>query len=132
MNSCEARKCRFWDGEKCNDKNDWITAEYKQPCCGLRSDAVLIEKEKRKPLPDGTLELTEEELIEFFSLTGRTNDGKYPIYFFKNVYIEDCYYIYADMSRRGENYEKDSGHILITNIKAILWLAERFELTSNN
>jgi len=83
---------------------------------------------KRKPLSDGTLPMTESELIEFFSLTGRTNDGKYPIYFFKNVYIEDCGYIYADMSRRGENYEKDSGHILITNIKAILWLAERFEL----
>jgi len=87
---------------------------------------------KRKPLPDGTLPMTESELIEFFSLTGRTNDGKYPIYFFKNVYVDDCYYIYADMSRRGENYEKDSGHILITNVKAILWLAERFELTSNN
>lgn len=100
----------------------------------LAKEAKIKETQgvKRKPLSDGTLPLAESELIEFFSLTGRTNDGKYPIYFFKNVYIEDCDRIYADMSRRGENYEKDSGHILITNVKAILWLAERFELTSNN
>lgn len=112
MNSCEARKCRFWDGEKCNDKNDWITAEDKQPCCGLRSDAVLIEKEKRKPLPDGTLELTESEKTELAKLIGFS-------VMFRVVYNSDhlCAYI--------SPYHKP---ITLDNIKAILWLAERFDL----
>ena len=109
MNGCELKKCRFWDGEKCNDKNDWISAENGEHCCGLRSDAVLVEKEKRKPLSDGTLELTDEELSEFIYLF-------YPNTKTLKISASGCFIL--------SNAERN----IINNYKAILWLAERFEL----
>ena len=115
MNSCETRKCRFWDGEKCNDKNDWISAEDKQPCCGLRSDAVLIDKPKRKPLSDGTLPLTNGELEELRRFTGIGMETVVLVEYVPNQFIWVTY-----SSGREETLD---------NVKAILYLAERFDLT---
>jgi hypothetical protein len=72
-----------------------------------------IEKVKRKPLSDGTLELTESELEEFDKL------------FYHNT---KCLKISASGVFILSNAEKN----IINNYKAILWLAERFDLTSNN
>ena len=68
---------------------------------------------KRKPLPDGTLPMTESELREFKKL------------FYHNT---KCLKISASGVFILSNAEKN----IINNYKAILWLAERFELTSNN
>lgn len=68
---------------------------------------------KRKPLSDGTLELTESELREFNKL------------FYHNT---KCLKISASGVFILSNAEKN----IINNYKAILWLAERFDLTSNN
>ena len=68
---------------------------------------------KRKPLPDGTLPMTESELREFNKL------------FYHNT---KCLKISASGVFILSNAEKN----IINNYKAILWLAERFELTSNN
>jgi len=108
MNSCETRKCRFWDGEKCNDKNDWISAENGEHCCGLRSDAVLVEKEKRKPLSDGTLPLTAEELEK---LSEMIDIPIVRVVFDRRIYVE-----------KASNWE------IVTIVEAIRYLAERFEL----
>ena len=71
---------------------------------------------KRKPLPDGTLPLTESEKVEIAKMIGFSM-------VYRIVYASDhlCAYI--------SPYHKP---ITLDNIKAILWLAERFELTSNN
>ena len=114
MNGCELKKCRFWDGEKCNDKNDWISAENGEHCCGLRSDAVLVEKEKRKPLSDGTLLMTEEELEEFSKITGL------------GIILVELIAGSIYISYRTETGEEENGYV--TDVKAILWLADRFEL----
>ena len=68
---------------------------------------------KRKPLPDGTLPMTESELREFNKL------------FYHNT---KCLKISASGVFILSNAEKN----IINNYKAILCLAERFELTSNN
>lgn len=73
---------------------------------------------KRKPLPDGTLPLTDEEKHEFSNkFLKHTN----LIYFF--MVIEDKIHM------RFLNGIYDN---VCDNYKAILWLADRFELTSNN
>jgi hypothetical protein len=67
---------------------------------------------KRKPLSDGTLSMTESELREFNKL------------FYHNT---KCLKISASGVFILSNAEKN----IINNYKAILWLAERFDLTSN-
>jgi hypothetical protein len=71
---------------------------------------------KRKPLSDGTLPMTESEKTELAKLIGFS-------VMFRAVYNSDhlCAYI--------SPYHKP---ITFDNVKAILWLAERFDLTSNN
>jgi hypothetical protein len=73
---------------------------------------------KRKPLSDNSLPLTKEELDEFSKITG--------IEIILVELIADSIYI----SYRTEIGEEENGYV--TDVKAILWLAERFELTSNN
>lgn len=74
-----------------------------------------IEKVKRKPLPDGTLPLTDEELEEIAK-------------------ILDIHKIYGVrlIFEHLEYKDYDGCYPEIMNIKAILWLADRFDLTSNN
>ena len=69
---------------------------------------------KRNPLPDGTLELTEEELGEFCKMMGYLDINK--------ITIDDnlCFRCY------------EYGWRIVTNIRAILWLADRFNLEGNN
>lgn len=74
---------------------------------------------KRKPLPDGTLPLTESELMEFEKLFDYLPISKISIAFFKDTDI----YIQRHMG-----YLHGSSVYTIDNYKAILWLAERFEL----
>ena len=64
---------------------------------------------KRKPLSDGTLELTDEELSEFIYLF-------YPNTKTLKISASGCFIL--------SNAERN----IINNYKAILWLAERFEL----
>ena len=73
------------------------------------------EQTKRSPLPDGTLPLTEEELKEF---KGIFRDGE--TYQFCNLKKFDGHII-------AEN-KKTKTFMPVTEIKAILWLAERFNL----
>lgn len=73
---------------------------------------------KRKPLSDNSLPLIKEELREFSVIIG-----------LNIIYVEliaDSIYI----SYRTETGDEENGYV--TDVKAILWLAERFELTSNN
>ena len=70
---------------------------------------------KRKPLPDGTLPMTESELKEFKVLFDWQGITKLKF---------DGIFLHAEMETRYVHSVK--------NVKAILWLAERFELTSNN
>ena len=74
-----------------------------------------MRPEKRSPLPDGTLELTEEELKEFSErfLKDKT----------LSIKVKEASIILEIKTP----YEIMRG-IKLTNIKAILWLAERFNL----
>ena len=73
---------------------------------------------KRKPLSDNSLPLTKEELEEFSKITG--------LEIILVELIADSIYI----SYRTETGEEEKRYV--TDVKAILWLAERFDLTSNN
>lgn len=73
---------------------------------------------KRKPLSDNSLPLTKEELEEFSKITG--------LEIILVELIAGSIYI----SYRTETGEEENGYV--TDVKAILWLAERFDLTSNN
>ena len=70
---------------------------------------------KRKPLSDDSLPMTKEELEEFSNITGL------------NIILVEliCESIY--ISYRTETGEEDNAYL--TDIKAILWLSERFDLT---
>lgn len=68
-------------------------------------------KPKRKPLPDGSLELTSEELCKFNQLMELTEIKKV---FVKNGFI---YYTFFDLD------------IILSDVKAILYLATLFDLT---
>lgn len=76
-----------------------------------------IEKPKRKPLSDGTLPLTKEEIKTVEEMTG--------IYFIAKV-------VYTIGKLRAVILADSQTVVNILNVKAILWLADRFELTSNN
>ena len=77
--------------------------------CGMS----LCESEtaKRKPLPDGSLELTSEELCKFNQLMELTEIKKV---FVKNGFI---YYTFFDLD------------IILSDVKAILYLNTLFDLT---
>ena len=73
---------------------------------------------KRSPLPDGTLPLTEEELKEFEILFDHLPIEKMSIQINnKGTYIQ-----------RHMDYRSLPKIFTIDNYKAILWLAERFNL----
>ena len=65
---------------------------------------------KRKPLSDGTLPLTNGEMSELCEIMGYQNICKI---FYDNKLHFKCF---------------DKGWGIITDVKAILWLAERFDL----
>lgn len=70
---------------------------------------------KRKPLPDGTLPMTDEELEEIAK-------------------ILDIHKIYGVrlIFEHLEYKDYDGCYPEIMNVKAILWLNDRFDLSSNN
>lgn len=95
--------------------------EDKPLCCEYRNDdrAICTCKEaiaeaqkpaKRKPLADGTLELTSEELCKFNKLMELTEIKEV---FIKNGFI---YYTHCDLS------------LILSDVKAIIYLADRFDL----
>ncbi|MFA5428954.1 MAG: hypothetical protein WC279_12190 [Sulfurimonas sp.] len=100
--------------EKKKDRDDSIAngvlSEF------LNGEFTMLEKiiyrmeNKRKPLSDGTLELTDEELSEFIHLF-------YPNTKTLKISASGCFIL--------SNAERN----IINNYKAILYLAERFELT---
>ena len=69
---------------------------------------------KRSPLPDGTLLLTEEEFKEFDKVSGY-NYEKYRVH---------------NLTEESRIIQGCDGHLWwqLYDIKAILWLAERFNL----
>jgi len=71
---------------------------------------VKPNKPKRKPLSDGTLPLTNGEMSELCEIMGYQNICKI---FYDNKLHFKCF---------------DKGWGIITDVKAILWLAERFDL----
>jgi hypothetical protein len=73
---------------------------------------------KRKPLSDNSLPLTKEELEE---LTYMISIGMETVVLVEYVPNQFVWVTYS--SGREES---------LSDVKAILWLAERFELTSNN
>ena len=89
-------------GKKIIDRKDIINLENFR--------IVKPNKPKRKPLSDGTLELTDEELSEFIHLF-------YPNTKTLKISASGCFIL--------SNAERN----IINNYKAILWLAERFNLT---
>ena len=70
-----------------------------------------LEKPKRQPLADGTLPLTNGEMSELCEIMGYQNICKI---FYDNKLHFKCF---------------DKGWGIITDVKAILYLAERFNLT---
>lgn len=70
----------------------------------------VIVKPKRKPLPDGRLPMTDDELLEFNQLMELTEIKKV---FIKNGFI---YYTFLDLD------------IILSDVKAILYLANLFDL----
>ena len=75
-----------------------------------------LEKPKRKPFKGGTLLMTEEELEEFSKIIGK----KVTLVEIVNDAIFISYFVESAGDYGGEE---------ISSIKAILYLAERFNLT---
>lgn len=72
---------------------------------------------KRKPLSDGVLPLTREELAQIKKMTGA-------------VFALGVKIVYSHLE-----YVLPNGYFdtrCVESVKVIIWLAERFELTSNN
>lgn len=46
MNSCEQRKCRFWDGIFCTDTIDFVRNNTGENCCRYHSNAISVEEYK--------------------------------------------------------------------------------------
>jgi hypothetical protein len=87
--------------------------QFKITCTRCGADVTFKKcrcDDKRKPLPDGTLELKDEELSEFIHLF-------YPNTKTLKISASGCFIL--------SNAERN----IINNYKAILWLAERFDLT---
>ena len=83
----------------------------------LAKEAKIKETQgaKRKPLPDGTLPMTDQELEEFGEIV--KDRGVYRVWIDENDVA--CYKFKKGIYHMNGNAVK---------IKAILWLAERFEL----
>ena len=79
-----------------------------------------LEKPKRKPLEDGTLPLTDGELKEFFKMTEYYSDE-----FSARTVSLNAGCIIFDMCKYNESF----GWMTVNTYKAILYLAERFDLT---
>lgn len=75
-----------------------------------------LEKPKRKPLSDGTLELTDEELEEFSKIIGK----KVTLVEIVNDAIFISYFVESAGEYGGEE---------TPSIRAIAYLLERFDLT---
>ena len=45
MNSCQQRKCKFWDGKACTDEIKYINSTDGEACCRYHPDAILKERE---------------------------------------------------------------------------------------
>ena len=43
MNSCEQRKCHFWNGKICTDEAVYVSAADGEDCCRYHPDAMLEE-----------------------------------------------------------------------------------------
>jgi hypothetical protein len=83
---------------------------------------------KRKPLSDGALELTESELEEFKQFIKDDIDSNINFVFQEVVRILGKDVVAVFRSKITSRYQL----LVISDYKAILWLAERFDLTSNN
>jgi hypothetical protein len=44
MNSCEQRKCKYWNGKNCTDEIEYINSENGGLCCRYHPDAILKEE----------------------------------------------------------------------------------------
>jgi len=108
--------------EKKKDRDDSIAngvlSEF------LNGEFTMLEKiiyrmeNKRKPLSDGTLPLTESELAEFGKIIS-TQLKNIRLKYDKNV---EC------ITYEGEGKSGKTGAGLLYNVKAIAYLLERFEL----
>jgi hypothetical protein len=56
MNSCEIRKCQFWNGKNCTDELEFINTENGGSCCRYHPNAILKDDTKEEPY------LTDEDL----------------------------------------------------------------------
>lgn len=117
--------CKFKEYPACNDffKNcpsaEYVEVSKDKVCKFMQARFVCeIADEKRKPLPDDSLPLTKEELEEFSKITG--------LRIILVELIAGSIYI----SYRTETGEEENGYV--TDVKAIAYLLERFDLSSNN
>ena len=91
---------------------DW--SEFKGYIGKIEQMLNNVEKPKRKPLSDDSLPLTKEELEEFSKITGL------------GIILVELIAGSIYISYRTETGEEENGYV--TDVKAILWLADRFEL----
>ena len=96
----------------CPNYPDSINKEFDE----MKAELKKYKKEKRSPLPDGTLELTEEELKEFIS---KVNLGKYNT-------VEDVRLV--KLQYRQIKIDVNSVFYACTEVDAIAYLLERFNL----
>jgi hypothetical protein len=80
----------------------------------------VIVKPKRKPLPDGRLPMTDSEKIEFLKVVWPDIHESLKVDFVK-VQVDEIIMRYGDMDMFTMT--------TVWNYKAILYLAQRFELT---
>ena len=111
----DCKKCKYWVDEKCCDMNEYRTPEG-DPCCGRRDDAIYFGRPKRKPL-HGTLPLTDEER--------RHISDKYLGYLFSEITIKR-HTMHGDIGLFLYSCDRE---VRIDDLRIILWLAERFNLT---
>lgn len=98
-----------------NKETGWIDGDQ-----WIKLDVV-----KRKPLSDGTLPLTEEELGEFMQFIKDDVDSNTTFLFQGKIRILEKDVVAVFRSKITDRY-----HLLvISDYKAILYLAERFNLT---
>jgi hypothetical protein len=82
----------------------------------------IVKTPKRKPLSDGTLELTSEECREFYRLFFLKVDYFKYVEVLSVLYAEDEIRVYF----KTRNDKQES--MFLTDVKAIIWLNDRFDL----
>ena len=83
------------------------------------------DKPKRKPLSDGTLPMTDSELKEFKTMLSNYIAGFFQITYQDKVKIcQDKVCLVFE-----HDYTRDEHLIFVSEINAILYLAERYDLT---